>query len=405
MAASFLASVLAMYIDRRWCMGAGMVVPGMLCAALAVGMMSVSPAVFAQPNREFYATPTISVEGAYIHEIPVDFSDSLAADTLYQVRAANGIPVSYYRKIRTSVCFDNKCRLLDIIVHWNITGRYLGFELPPGEFLSKAEHEPFTTQEYLRLHKLLADPNSPLAEFSYNEVVPAADNQEIDAVSSPTAKNLVAFVVEGAGFTTYMLWHIVHGATPDTVMRATRRALTPALLSEILKSPDISDRIWALNNRAVLRMRTPEIQAQILSLIQSEEFSLAERAVHAIDTTDLQKGEFQVMLVQTLDGANYALKKRVIEKLGMAGALDSRVSGMLADKLMQVSGDLVSTILDLFSKQGIHDDEICTKVARLLQHDNRYISRQALMFLEQVPVPDNEIVQKLKRYRRDHKPE
>ena len=88
---------------------------------------------YAQQNHAFYTVPTVTAEGAYMQAYPIDFTDSLAGDTLYQIQAANSSPVSYHRKIKTSVCFDNKCRLLNIIVHWNITGRYLGFELAQGD--------------------------------------------------------------------------------------------------------------------------------------------------------------------------------------------------------------------------------------------------------------------------------
>jgi len=65
-------------------------------------------------------------------------------DTLFQIRSANGYPIAYYKKIFTGVCFDSECRMLDIVLYWNITGRYLGFELPEGEFLSKSDHQAFS---------------------------------------------------------------------------------------------------------------------------------------------------------------------------------------------------------------------------------------------------------------------
>src|SRR5690554_4970202 len=97
------------------------------------------------------------------HDIP---------DTLFQVRSKDGYPISYFKKIYTGVCFDGECRMLDIVLYWNITGRYLGFELPKGEFLSKFDHEPFTDGEYERLHELLADLLSPLSMYTFNELAP-----------------------------------------------------------------------------------------------------------------------------------------------------------------------------------------------------------------------------------------
>src|SRR5690606_33323153 len=107
-------------------------------------------------------------------------------DTLFQIRSSGGLPIAYYKKIYTGVCFDNECRMLDIVLYWNITGRYLGFELPEGEFLSKFDHEPFSEDEYKRLHGLLADLLSPLGMYAYNELAPKppVEEEEVDGITS-----------------------------------------------------------------------------------------------------------------------------------------------------------------------------------------------------------------------------
>src|SRR5690606_28823472 len=99
---------------------------------------------FQANNRiKYFQTPTVPLEAARVVKHYIDFKDSIPNDTLYQIRSVEDFPIAYYRKIRTGLCFDNKCRLLDIILYWNITGRYLGFEMPKDEFLSKTDHEPF----------------------------------------------------------------------------------------------------------------------------------------------------------------------------------------------------------------------------------------------------------------------
>lgn len=373
-------------------------------AMVWLAMTFQSVAAFSQGKIEFYATPTVPLSAKTLQPYAIDFQDTLAGDTLYQVRSEAGYPVSYHRKIRTSVCFDNKCRLLNIIVHWNITGRYLGFELPPDEFLSKAEHTAFNLQEYERLHQLLAEPNSPLGSFSYNELVPSKPEMDtgIDAVSSPTARNLVEFVVEGAAYTTYKLWHIVYGVTRDEVSRLTADVLTPALLIKILESPQVSDKIWALNQRHRLQVTTPQIQEIILTLTGSEEFSLAEGAVEAIAPKDLEDADFQIRLLEKLDDANYSLKKRMIMKLREAPVVTAEASVRLAEKLMHVSGDLAGTILELFEEENIQNIEVIRRVARLLENENVFISGQAYRFLSRLPRQDKEIDKLLGQYRLRH---
>src|SRR5690606_10087386 len=117
-----------------------------------------------------------------------------------QVLSKDGIPVSYYRKIITEVCFDDKCRLLKANIFWNITGRYLGVELPDNEFLSKTDHEPFTLAEYNRLNLLLADSLLPLGTLRYEDLVPPPTYAigKFDAVTGATSKDVLEYVVQGA---------------------------------------------------------------------------------------------------------------------------------------------------------------------------------------------------------------
>src|SRR5690606_5844823 len=202
----------------------------------------------------YFAVPTLPQEVSHVHQIPIDTGGvSAPKDTLFQLLSATGDPVSYYRKIITEVCFDSSCRVLRVNLYWNVIGRYLGFELPTGEFLSKAEHEPFETSEYLRLHAILADSLSPLGGFTYEELVPRNNvGGELDGITGATSKDMLQYVVKGAVFTTFTTWHLTYGKTQAEVIRATERALDGHYMLAILNSDDLWDRHWALDRLARL---------------------------------------------------------------------------------------------------------------------------------------------------------
>ena len=63
---------------------------------------------------------------------------------------------------------------------------------------------------------------------------------------------------------------------------------------------------------------------------------------------------------------------------------------------------LVDTILDLFEEENIHDIEDIRGVARLLQHENVFISGQAYRFLNRLPRQDEGIAKLLNQYRVRH---
>lgn len=322
-------------------------------------------------------------------------------DTLFQIRSSSGLPLAYYKKIYTGVCFDNECRMLDIVLYWNITGRYLGFELPEGEFLSKFDHEPFTESEYERLHGLLADLLSPLGMYAYNELAPKppVEEEEVDGITSATSKDILEYVVEGAAFTTYTLRTLVYGPIQDEVESLTRQALSEELVLKILESPDVSDRIWALGQVRDHLELTPALRVAILNFIDDDNYSLAERAVHAIGSGELESNALQMLLLEKFYQSDYGLQKLILDKLKEAPQLDAKVTADLAQNLKKWEGGLLSNVLDLYIAQKVYDIETCRMVSELLQNENRYISQKAFNFLESNGQSYEEVDKQLDVYR------
>ncbi len=331
----------------------------------------------------------------------LDFGDDIANDTLVQYLSKEGYPISYARHLRTGVCFDNKCRPLDITLRWNVTGRYLGFELPEKEFLSKYDHEPFTEKEYQRLHAILTDSLSALSSFHYNEIVPQADStyEKVDAVSGATSANVLEHVVEGAAFTTYKLWHLVYGTAKQKAETLTCQKLTPELIQLILNSDHPSDKIWALNHINGFISPTPALRQRVLSYIDGKDYNLTERALHSIPPTDLELSTLQTTLVQKLLEANYSTQKLLLSKLNEAPTLDEKARMLLAKNLSSFSGQVTSNVLDLFLRHHSTDAETCRYVSDLLLVKNPFISKKAYTFLKQANSRDAGVQKRLSQYK------
>ena len=347
----------------------------------------------------YFQSPTLMAEADTVVGYP-SMTDGIP-DTLFQIRSASGLPLAYYKKIYTGVCFDNECRMLDIVLYWNITGRYLGFELPEGEFLSKFDHEPFSETEYERLHSLLADLLSPLAMYAYNELAPKppVEEAEVDGITSATSKDILEYVVEGAAFTTYTLRTLVYGQLQDEVQSLTRQALSEELVLKILQSPDVSDKIWALGEVRDNLSLSPKLRNAVLDYVNNGNYSLAERAIHAIDGDELRSDTLQMLLLEKFYETDYGLKKLILDKLKEAPQLDSKVKTNLAENLKRWEGALLSNVLDLYIAQKVFDIETCRLVSELLQNDNRYISQRAFNFLENSGQNDEDIGRELETYR------
>lgn len=346
----------------------------------------------------YFQSPTLIAEADTVVGY-ASMTDGIS-DTLFQIRSSGGLPIAYYKKIYTGVCFDNECRMLDIVLYWNITGRYLGFELPEGEFLSKFDHEPFSEDEYERLHGLLADLLSPLGMFAYNELAPKPTlEEEVDGISSATSKDILEYVVEGAAFTTYTLRNLVYGPIQEEVENLTRQALSEELVLKILESPDISDKIWALTEIRSNLPLSPTLQDVVLDHINNDNYSLAERAIHAIAAEELESEALQMLLLERFYETDYGIKKLILDKLKEAPRLDDQVKANLAENLRKWEGALLSNVLDLYIAQKVFDIETCRLVSELLQNENRYISQKAFNFLENSGQNDGDIGRELESYR------
>jgi hypothetical protein len=329
-----------------------------------------------------------------------EFGDSTASNSLFLQVSETGLPISYFREIKTSVCFDGKCRLLDILVYWNPVGGYLGFEMPPGEFLSKTDHDPFSPDEYLRLHEILSDSLSPLADYTFEELVPGTGNpNEVDAVSSATLKEILDHIIPGAAYTTYRLWHLVYGKTSQIVSGITDSLYTDRLALALLNSDQPSSQIWALNRLSRLSDASIPVIRKIAELTRNPNLNLSHSALSALTGRALDMDFVQSELVGHLKGGEYALKKTAIQKFGMANTLDKATQKDLLQFVGTLNGDLLGALLNVFFKHEMTDTTTLRIVSEILESGNRYTSGKVLAFLEKVGTSDAMILRRMEKFK------
>ncbi len=350
---------------------------------------------------KYMQVATIESSPAGEPSIVVTFKDSVTNETIYLRKTKDNIPLHYFKKVIGEVCYDDECRLLDIVVYWNITGRYLGFELPKGEFLSKYDHDPFSENEYQRLHTLLADSSIPLDAVSFEKLVEQPKNDEgvVDAVSGATSKSVADMVVKGAAYTTYKLWNIVNGPTMDIVSKLTEKHLTPTLIYRILQSPDISDRLWALNRMDALNVLTPQLEDTLLEIISSDDFYLSYSAINAINVIHLKSVELQRGLFANYPKANHSIQTALLKKLIEAPFLSSEIIQDSRVLLPQLNGQQLNDLLQLYTKHKVHDTKTYSEVTKILKNENKYISKKAYSFLINIQTDDEFIMERLKAYK------
>ena len=304
--------------------------------------------------------------------------------TLYQYISDKGFPVYYSRNISTGVCYDNQCKQLNITLYWNPTGRYLGFELPEKEFLSKDDHVPFTEEEYIRLNKLLSDPKLPLGDFTYNQI--AAKNKaalySVDGVSGATSKDVLEYVIKGSAYTTYTIYELVYGATQSEVESWTNQVLTDEFLEDILTESPYQDKLWVIDLIQGRLSHFSQSRDIVLDLMKSDDFSLAEKSLNSLIAEDLMDEEVQIKLMGEFHDFDFGMKSRTLSLLKNANYISPKVVEILNDDIEDMEVPIIAAILDIYKAKGIKDSKTIAAARKISDSENRYLAKKAEDYIQ-----------------------
>ncbi|MCY1722147.1 hypothetical protein OU798_17470 [Prolixibacteraceae bacterium Z1-6] len=344
---------------------------------------------------------TVHSEPVKVTSIPIDWNDTIQNKILSIYTDSDGYPIKYSRDVITGVCIDGECRLVKINLFWNLTGRYLGFELPEGEFLSKTKHVTFKPEDYDKIHNVLSEANSPLANYSIDELVPkkSTNSQGVDAVSSATIAAVLDHIVEGAVYTTYTLWHIVNGPTKREIEKLTTEKLDSDLSLKILNSINLQDQVWVLNHISAEMEMSEEFQKKLMDFISEQDIYLAERALNVLKPETIS-AEIQLKLGNLFKQSGFLQKRLILQKLKETDELIPELVKVLSAELNNLNGTLTKNVLDLYKLHSIKDEYTVSEVAKLLKNENRYISGQAYRYLENMKQLDKKTQKSLEKYQK-----
>jgi hypothetical protein len=351
--------------------------------ACSIGLSLI---LFFDENRQdirYFEPATLSIADSS-SLLLVSINDSLFRQEMPQKGGSASIPVNYYMELHTGVCFDNKCRPLKIRLYWNITGRYLGFELLNGEYLSKQDHEPFVPGEYEQLHRLLADPFLPLGNYAFEDLVghSAPDDASVDGVSGATAKDVLAHVVPGAAYTTHKLYQIVHGPVQEQIMGLTESSLDPYLFTKILQSTEQTDRTWVLERLGLLQELNEVLIDGLMGVLLEDEYFQSYLLLKSLTATQLASKDLQLQLFKLIDRVEHGIETLIFDKLADAPQLDPAVVDHAIPLLEQLNGSQLVTLMKLFTHHGVNSSRLNDELTKVLPDQNSFVRKQVLQFLE-----------------------
>ena len=154
-------------------------------------------------------------------------SDTMLEHDFFLLSDEQQHPLLFFSDVLTPVCIDAICKPVRIQLYWNLVGTYVGFGLLPDQPLTKFDHDEFLEEDYAKLNQLLSDNKSvfrrrTLEELFDKDAKPEKKityrGVEVDAVTGATKAEIKNSVVEGALYSCYAIWHLVHGQIQDRAM-------------------------------------------------------------------------------------------------------------------------------------------------------------------------------------------
>ncbi|ODS78702.1 MAG: hypothetical protein ABS46_16675 [Cytophagaceae bacterium SCN 52-12] len=186
----------------------------------------------------------------YAADASIRFEDTLGVvHRIGRLTDKNGAPEGYVSHIETPVCSDTLCNLMDIRMFWSLSGSYWGYDTIPRKPLTKNDHIKFNEKDYEKLHELLMDEQSILRRRHKDDLFDKEAKRVsnvVDAVTGATAKEVKEAVVDGAVYSSYTIYHLVHSQLAAVIRDDVRKNLLPGLAEKLINSERADERIFLI---------------------------------------------------------------------------------------------------------------------------------------------------------------
>jgi len=375
---------------------------GILLFFAVLLMASIQPD---EKGRMFIDSPFRPVTATKTSKVLINFNDSIPDDTLTIYFSATSQPEAFSRNIYTAVCIDSLCRPVDITLYWEMTGKFIGYSLPPGEELTKREHVPFTESDYKRLTEILSDSTSQLGFYSPEEIHPVKQAvKKTDGITGATLPNLLPWIVPEAAYTSYTIWHLTYGASRDSIIDYTKKHfLSNQLLTNILQNKDPYNQIMALRWISESDLNSNQFIEPALTVLRSGNYQSSRQALKFLKLSGIDKERLQTESIKLLESEEFRIKNLAIEYIRESEKLTRPVAQELINHINSDNYYLVNVIFSLLENRYNPDYEDQRKLSMLLESKNENVANRVYYFLLNLPVQSPDLTKQLNWYRRKNR--
>lgn len=336
---------------------------------------------------------------ARVEKWAIAFQDTIPNDTIYACLSDKNVPVAFYREVHTGVCLEGVCLPVHLYIYWTVSGNYLGFKLGNGEILTKNNHDPFTEADYRRLHVLLSDPQSLLGGYSIEEIAMGRkDTSDVDGISGATLADLRGYIVAGAAYTTHTLWQIAYRANRDSVINIASRYVSLPLISQLLESDNMQDKVWALEHMDLLKESLSAVLPRVQDLIKKDNFYVKEKALAALMSSSQPELSVQKALFDVFVNSDFGVKRLVTRYLSQYHSLSYEMVDGFCKQLSSEPDAVISLVFNLFKTVAVSDQESVRRISRLLDEKRRTLSQSAYGYLSSLERKEPWLTERLNQY-------
>lgn len=308
---------------------------------------------------------------------------------------SDGIPTHYYSSIFTPVCNSGECLPIKINLYWNLNGFYQRFDQPIGEILTKADHQPFTPEDYLLLDEILRGPDprygTPHIDDSPGDVkrhsnqsnpAPSQSNKQliskydmIDGVSGATMIQHQSKFVPGALYTTYTIWGLANDFRHHMYDYTMKHLMTEKNTLAFLNTPSLGMQRTTLEHILSTKNNAEERTNYLMELLPAAEEQLATLIVSLLYPEDFQKETVLKLLNEKFYiSKSLELRRTILYKFVYSPCPDY-ILIKLSESIPLIES-LDYEIMSVYSGKSVWPDEVLGNILKSIEtlpHDRRYV--------------------------------
>ncbi|SDW30509.1 hypothetical protein SAMN05444411_101451 [Lutibacter oricola] len=347
--------------------------------------------VFFQSGESSYSSEFKKIEHEITVAHPGNEDNGLEQSTLVEVRNKKGMAVEFYMNVESVICVKSVCKVVPVRIFWNNLGEYQKYELDKGVTLEKYEADLFEKQDYVKLHSILSNLDSPFKNVRIDEILTVADetHNDVDAVSGATALELdEEDTVPGAALTCFTLWHWAHGDIETIIRNFTGKSLKKQVFKNYLTSIKENEQLFAIEQLLETKNYKKNLVDAVINETSKNDNLLRSTFKYINNASD--KKYFQAIEKLFLKGNE---KQKIIalnSLLNSKRSVSSKyLDGLSKEVLSLKTYQEISIFLRLMKAKNSNSQEVIKHTIPLLDKD-LLIARSVYWFLKDKNLSDKQ---------------